>query len=116
MERFGLDVSQEDLDAEIERIDNYCNKPIIIKDNGSSFHWVKFNGTELVVLFDWEYMCFVTAYYKSWVKKLPDGSYKLSIKPASKHIKRRDRMFSFAQKRNLKVRGDFTLKRTRGAN
>lgn len=85
MERFGLQISDADYENFVYEIEEYINKPILVEDDGKSFHFIEIDGTQLVALYDWEFKTLLTFYYPKWFTQLPNGSwvkrdYKLNAK------------------------------------
>lgn len=113
MERFGLSITDEQIEQETERIDSYENKPLLILENGRSFHRIQVQGTDLVILFDWDYMCFVTVYYTNWFRRDDAGKWRFGMRVNSRDIKEKDKILSRLRKMKMKPMKDFTVRRYR---
>jgi hypothetical protein len=93
LERFGISISDDEYDKIVYEIEEYINKPIYINsDDGKSFHLVNINGTDVIFLYDWDFHCLLTVYYKSWFKKNTDGSWERNYRRSqSKYVRAKSR-------------------------
>lgn len=100
LERFGISITEDEYNNIVYEIEEYINKPIYINpDDGKSFHLVNINGTGVIFLYDWDFHCLLTVYYKSWFKKKPDGSWERNYRRSqSKYVRAKSR----AQNMSLK--------------
>ena len=105
MERFGYNITDDEVESITNDITNYISKPIkILQDTGNSFHILYVGGNRVVVLFDWEYNVPLTVYRESWFKKLPNGTYDLFHKAKRKDIRLYERSVTFSIKTGIKNR------------
>ena len=102
MERFALTITREEVDIIVNEIDSFINKPIRITENGNSFHIVNISGTELVVLYDWEYETPLTVCFLSWFTKISDWEYELKPRWKQKDLKIYDRAKTFTVKTGIR--------------
>ena len=67
MERFGIELTDEELAFMQYECREHINVPKNVNPrNGRSFHHFIVRGVSMVVLYDWEYSCILTAYRKKW--------------------------------------------------
>ena len=100
LERFGISITEEEYQTIVYEIEEYINKPIFINEyDGKSFHLVTIGNTDVIFLYDWDFQCLLTVYYKSWFKKLPDGTWVRNYRRSqSKYVRAKSR----AQNQSLK--------------
>lgn len=93
LERFGISITEDEYDCIVYEIEEYINKPIFInEDDGKSFHLVTINNTDVIFLYDWDFHCLLTVYYKSWFKQNHDGSWERNYRRSqSKHVRAKNR-------------------------
>lgn len=105
LERFGLMINDEEYNNIVYDIEEYNNKPIFINDeDGKSFHLVKINNDECVFLYDWDYKCLLTVYYKCWFRKDSNGSWERRLfRPKAKHVRYKNRLKTLANKTNSDI-------------
>lgn len=93
MERLAVVMDEEERDQVSEDIQNFVNKPILILDDGNSFHFVDVQGTSILALYDWEYECLLTAYHKSWIRQNDEGIWEwVGNSTKQKHTRIRNRI------------------------
>ena len=113
MERFGMSIEDKDLTAVVSDIVEGINRPLIITENGNSFHEIMIGDTKLIALFDWSIEYFVTAYRHSWLKQMDDGSWEYVNKLSKKSIQKKDQIVSRLKKKKIDERFlDTKLNRT----
>jgi len=105
MDRFGITITitDEEIVDLTDEIYNYRNKPVLIlEENGNSFHLVSIQGTDLIVLFDWECHVPLTVYYRSWLKEDHNGEYQFHYKCRSKDTRIKNKADTFTQKTGIR--------------
>lgn len=98
IERFAINFELDWFPSLIEIIENYESKPIIICDDGSSFHPVRIDGQQVIVLYDWDFQTPLTAFYPSWFRKKEDGTWEKLRTLKSKTIRYNSRQKNFDRK------------------
>lgn len=67
MERFGIELSDDEMEWIRYECEEYINVPKAVNSrNGRSFHHFVIRGISMVILYDWEFSCVLTAYRKKW--------------------------------------------------
>ena len=101
MERFGMSIDDVDLSPVVSDIIEGINRPLIITENGNSFHEITIGDNKLIALFDWSIEYFVTAYRHSWLKQMDDGSWEYVNKLSKKSIQNKDKIVSHLKKMKI---------------
>lgn len=102
MERVGLVITDEEIEKIIEDIFQYVNKPVmILEENGNSFHLLEIQGTEIIILFDWETNVPLTVYHSGWLKTDENGKYDFHYRAKAKDIRVLNRSYTFTQKTGI---------------
>ena len=101
MERFAIDIHQVDLTSLSDEIENGVNAPLIILENGNSFHFVTIAGQEMVVLYDWSINYFLTPFRKSWVRQDENGTWEFVSRQTKKKVQGREKYLDYARKNDI---------------
>lgn len=98
MDRFAVKVDKQFIEQLILDIEDYVYRPIVIEDDGRSFHPVKINNVDIVVLYNWEDRKLITAFYPSWFKQNENGEWLLVYRMKQKRIKYLNRQINKEKK------------------
>jgi len=91
-ERFAIILSEQEYKDVSRQIESYENRPVFINpENGKTFNHFKLQGADMVLLYDWEYHCVLTAYRVRWFTKIDKYNWIQKIRYKSKMIRRRNK-------------------------